>query len=191
MDLGKINIERKSGDEPFHRNGESLAFNVLSFWQWSASKLLTNAQRGVLAEYLVAQATGSAKGVRDTWSAFDLCTPSGTKVEVKSAAYLQSWTQETYSSIRFDISESQSLDAGSTGAKRHSDVYVFCLLHHKEQRTVDPTDLSQWTFYVLPTRTLDEKRPGQKTIGLSGLEALGADDVSFEALGAAVRRARP
>ena len=34
-------------------------------------------------------------------------------------------------------------------AKRHSDVYVFALLAHLDQRTINPMDVSQWRFYVL------------------------------------------
>ncbi|MEC4572858.1 hypothetical protein [Streptomyces virginiae] len=38
---------------------------------------------------------------------------------------------------------------------RRSDVYVFCLLEHLDKPTLDPLDLSQWAFHVLPTRVLD------------------------------------
>ncbi len=85
--------ERKTGDEPLHIDGQPLAANVLSFWQWSASDLISNTMRGRLAEYLVACALGVADGVRVEWDAYDLRTPSGIKVEVKSAAYVQSWRQ--------------------------------------------------------------------------------------------------
>jgi hypothetical protein len=35
--------------------------------------------------------------------------------------------------------------------RRHSDIYVFACHHHMDKGTVDPLDLSQWTFYVVPT----------------------------------------
>ena len=47
--------------------------------------------RGCLAEFIVASALRLGDGVRDEWGAFDLLTKSGAKIEVKSAAYLQSW----------------------------------------------------------------------------------------------------
>ncbi len=65
-DLPPVSIVRRLGTERF-RNGDSdLEFDLLSFWKWSASDLLSNATRGVIAEYLVARALGIGDaGVRD------------------------------------------------------------------------------------------------------------------------------
>jgi len=38
--------------------GERLPFGMEDFWRWSASDLLSNALRGVLAEFIVARALG-------------------------------------------------------------------------------------------------------------------------------------
>jgi len=43
-----------------------------------------------LAEYLVATVLGLNQGVRNEWDAYDLETEAGLKIEVKSAAYIQS-----------------------------------------------------------------------------------------------------
>ena len=40
-------------------------------------------------------------------------------------------------------------------ARRHAQVYVFALLARTDKATVDPLDLDQWAFYVLPTAVLD------------------------------------
>jgi hypothetical protein len=89
-DLGRIYPKRETGGEVFRRGKVKLPFDLLSFWKWSCSDLVSNATRGILAEYIVARALGLAKnGVRDEWAAYDLCTPEGIKIEVKSAAYLQ------------------------------------------------------------------------------------------------------
>ena len=94
--------ERRTGSESFRNGPEKLPFEVLSFWRWSASDLLSNTARGVLAEYIVARAMGiGAEDVRDGWAAFDLLTPDDIKIEVKSAAYVQSWHQRKLSSISF------------------------------------------------------------------------------------------
>lgn len=69
---------------------------------------------------------------------------------------------------------------------RRSDVYVFCLLHHQDKQTLDPLDLDQWTFYVLPTRVLDERCPVQKTIRLSSLKRLSPLKTDFSGLPKAV-----
>jgi len=92
--LGRLTIMRKTGQEPFHSNGQALGFDLLSFWQWTTSDLVSNATRGILGEYIVAHALAlAAADVREEWAAFDLQTPSGIKIEVKSAAYVQSWHQ--------------------------------------------------------------------------------------------------
>jgi len=51
-------------------------------------------------------------------------------------------------------------------AGRYADLYVFCVLNHKDKSTVDPMDLDQWDFYVLRSSLLN---PAQKTIVLSSL----------------------
>lgn len=83
--LGRMTTARKTGAEGFHWYGKALGFDLLSFWQWSTSDLVSNATPGRLAEYIVARALGLAtEGVRDEWAAFDLLTPSGIKVEVNT-----------------------------------------------------------------------------------------------------------
>ena len=65
---------------------------VLDFWRWSTSDLMSNATRGVLAEYLVAVALGVDDQPRIEWDAVDL-RYEGRGIEVKSAAHHQSWPQ--------------------------------------------------------------------------------------------------
>lgn len=83
--------------------GHPLAANLLDFWRWSASDLVSNATRGILAEFIVAQALGLETGVRAEWDAYDLVTSAGLNVEVKSSAYLQSWFHKELSAISFGI----------------------------------------------------------------------------------------
>jgi hypothetical protein len=61
---------------------------------------------------------------------------------------------------------------GNTGTydnerKRQSDVYVFCLLNHRDKLTLNPLDLDQWEFYIVSTALLDKLVPTQKKIALS------------------------
>lgn len=63
---------RKTGSELFTDGPQELAAGVLSFWQWSASDLVSNTMRGVLAEYIVALALGIEQGMRREWDAYDL-----------------------------------------------------------------------------------------------------------------------
>ena len=90
QDLGRLSIEPKTGQEEIHADGEGLGSNLLSFWRWSTSDLVSNVTRGRLAEFIVAKALGiSTDGVGNEWDAYDLETKDGVKIEVKSAAYLQ------------------------------------------------------------------------------------------------------
>src|SRR5215831_11893730 len=188
--LDKLHVVRKMGAEPFHANGCPFAFDVLSFWQWSSSDLVSNAMRGVLAEYLVACALDVADGTRIEWDAYDLKTQGGVKVEVKSAAYLQSWKQTKLSTICFDVRPTVGWDASTNGfspeRKRQADVYVFALLKHQEKATLDPLNVAQWDFYVLPTAVLDEKCPNQKQISLTTLLQLQPIKASFGRIAAVI-----
>ena len=143
--LGKLEIHRKTGQETFRLEDKRLDATLLEFWQWSSSDLVGNALRGVLAEYIVGLALGCLNKVREEWDAVDLEWKTEKdrtiRIEVKSAAYLQSWKQEELSSISFDIAPKRSWDAKTNviaaDALRSSDVYVFCLLHHENKSTVD------------------------------------------------------
>lgn len=171
-----------------------MGFDLLSFWCWSASDLVSNVTRGVLAEYLVARALGLGESdVRDEWDKYDLSTPDGTRVEVKSAAYLQSWHQREFSRIAFRVPKTLGWDRQTnrqeSEARRQADVYVFALLAHKDQPTLDPLDLEQWEFYVLPTVRLDERERSQHSITLRSLRQLCEKPVDFFGLKLAVERA--
>jgi hypothetical protein len=176
----------KTGDEKFHASNGDLGFSVKDFWTWSVSDLMGNVTRGRLAEFIVAKAIGTTEGVRNEWATYDLTTPSGIKVEVKSAAYLQSWLQDDYSTIQFNIEPTKALDLEKGGyrgdAKRHADVYVFALLAHKDKPTVDPLNVTQWEFYVVPTTALDNYPRSQHSITLNSLKTLSGDSVNYSQL---------
>lgn len=179
-------------DSPFQSAGHTLDFSIVDFWAWSQSDLVENRNRGILAEFLVMKALGIERPTRLEWDEVDLITENGIKVEVKSAAYIQSWKQTRFSTISFDISPRSKLlpDNNYTNEKfRPADVYIFCLLHHKNQATIHPTNLDQWTFYVVPTKVLEEKLKEQKTLSLSTLLYLGFEGVSYEMLHKQFQRA--
>jgi hypothetical protein len=192
--LPPIVVTRKTGLEPIHANGQALPFTLADFWAWSTSDIISNATRGILTEFIVATALGvDVTGVRNEWDAFDLVTPSGLKVEVKSAAYIQSWYQARLSNISWLTPRTHAWDAAtnkqSAEIRRQADVYVFALLHHQDKATIDPLDTSQWSFFVLPTRVLDERTRSQHSIALSSLRALAGPAMSYSDLSTAVESA--
>jgi hypothetical protein len=184
----------KTGAEAFHLDGEPLGEKILSFWQWSSSDLLGNALRGVLAEYIVSLDVPCDSDFRDQWDAYDLVARDGTKIEVKSSSYLQSWKQKKNSAISFGIQPTFGWDAKtntqSKALKRQADVYVFCVLSHQDKSSVDPLNLSQWDFYVLATHILDHEIPDQKTITLSSLLNLSPVECQFGEIWKAIRPVR-
>ena len=148
-----------------------------TFLNWAFDDVLSNTTRGLVAEFHVARALGVTTP-RVQWDAYDLETPNGIRVEVKSAAYLQSWPQSKPSTISFDIAPKRSWHAATNtyddAPSRSADVYVFCLLDHRDRDSVDVFDVDQWRFWVLATRILDERLPAQKSVAPSTLERVGA-----------------
>ena len=133
---------------------------------------------------MVALAVGEADDKpRQAWAPYDVETPDGITVEVKLSAYIQNWAQRKESTPRFSIRQARAWDCNtgtySDEKVRNSDFYVFCLHKHCDKGTLDPLDMSQWDFYILPTVTLERTAKEQKTIGLASLDRLGARRVSF------------
>jgi len=190
MTLSKITTTIKSGNEHFHFDGDAIDLTLLSFWQWSSSELLGNALRGVLAEFIVSIDIGCENSVREEWDAYDLISPTGIKIEVKSGSYLQSWAQKELSKISFSIGKTKGWEAAtneySDEFKRQADVYVFCVLSHQDKETIDPLNLAQWDYYVLSTEMLNEKIGNQKTISLSSLLKLQPKKCKFGEIGKAI-----
>lgn len=169
--LKQTNPEKKSGNEEFSFLDQSLNYRLLDFWKWSVSDLLNNSTRGILAEFIVGTAIGLNNSVpRVEWDAYDLIADYGAKIEVKSAAYIQTWSQKRYSNITFSIGKTKQWEDDSnskrSNPKRHADVYVFCHLKHKNQETIDPLKLEQWDFYVMTTNQIEQYFGSQKTVSL-------------------------
>jgi len=192
--LTRIHTIHKTGKEPFHFDERPVGLTLLNFWQWSASDLVCNSTRGILAEFIVASALGiSQDGVRDEWGAYDLITCDGITIEVKSAAYIQSWNQRNFSSIIFDVKKTRAWTADTNlqekEIRRQAQVYVFALLAHKDKATIDPLNVSQWRFYVLPTSVLNNRTRSQHSITIPSLEKLAGSGISYDRLQDAIHEA--
>jgi hypothetical protein len=192
--LPPITVARRTGDEPFHTGSKNLPVNLLAFWQWSTSDLVSNVTRGRLAEFIVATALGiDVSGVRNEWDAFDLINSSGLKIEVKSAARVQSWYQSRLSDIVWRTPRTRAWDAAtnhwSDESRRQADVYVLAFLHHENKSEIDPLNVDQWHFFVLPTCDLDSRTRSQHSITLRSVEAMVEGFVDYRGLAAAVAKA--
>jgi hypothetical protein len=193
-DLSRIHPVRRTGDEPLHATGRPLGITLRDFWRWSSSDLVSNATRGVLAEFIVAKALGvELDNARDEWGAFDLITPEGITVEVKSSAYIQSWSQRNLSSIVFRTPKTRAWNADTDiqekEPRRQAQMYVFALLAHQDKSSIDPLNVDQWKFFVLPTQVLDARSRSQHSITLRTLETLAGQAISYNELRDAVLKA--
>ena len=181
-----IEPRRLSGDELIVApNGEKISA-VIDFWRWAYSDLVGNAERGALAEYIVACALEVDHAERVSWDKYDLLTNDGISVEIKTSGYIQTWEQKSLSKLIFGIQPTYGWDSKTNEfgveQKRQSDIYVFCVHKHTEQETLNPLNLSQWDFYLLPTCVLNEKFGNQKTATLSALKKAGAEICEYSKL---------
>ena len=179
-----IEPQRLDGCEPIIDEEGTVVSSVGDFWSWAYSNVIDNAERGALAEYIVAKGLGVADNVRINWDKYDLLTKEGISVEVKSSGYIQSWEQKGFSSPGFGIQPTHGWDSitntYSEEAYRQAQVYVFCLHSYKDQEIVNPLDIAQWEFYILPTEVLNEELKEQKRVSLSTLIRIGAQKCRFE-----------
>ncbi len=186
MSFRKIKPKIKLGKEYLLFKSKKISFKLNDFWRWSVSNLMSNATRGRFAEFIVATATNiNLDTPREEWAAYDLITPDNIKIEVKSAAYIQSWYQDHLSNISFSIKPSFYWDAETNKQSktkgRYVDVYVMCLLFNKNQKDIDPLNLDQWKFYVLSVDEVNNYKRSQLSITLKSLESL-TKPVSYDQL---------
>jgi len=177
-----------SGEERFAGS----TISVLDFWRWASSDLRENIVRGVFAEFLVAKAVGDPSELRHAWDNFDVTTPEGIKIEVKSSAYLQSWRQQRLSRITFSglMGRAYSYETNELEAERslRADLYVFALHTCQDPDQYDVLDLAAWQFYVVPVALLRDLG-SPSSITKIRLDALAIRAVDYAGLRAAVKAA--
>ena len=187
-----------TGKEHLTFNGTPISSTVLDYWSWAYSDLIRNVNRGAFAEFIVREAMNSQSEntpPREDFSismdAYDLLSPDGIRVEVKSSAYIQALEDDHLARISFRIAPAKKLDENGNYSEksvyaRHSDVYVFCIWTAKSCDQ-DILDLSLWDFYVISTKLLDEKVPNQKTITFHSLLSLKPIKTDFWNLYSAIK----
>lgn len=171
--MDPIAIQYTRGDNAFICQGHEIGVTLLDFWAWAFSDIHNNTTRGIIAEFIVAMALQMDKHIpRDAWSKYDLEYRS-IGIEVKSASYNQRWYQAKHSSISYAIPKTLGWDAEinkqDQEARRQADVYILSLLAEKDRSKVDPLDLEQWRFWVLPTQFFNDRKRSQHSITMGSL----------------------
>lgn len=178
-------LARLDGSEQFSAG----AATVTDFWTWALGDLRMNNARGYLAEFLVARALRSPEPIRVEWAPHDVTAADGTRVEVKSSAYLQSWAQRAISVPRWGLTGSKLSWSNATGAYAQDpagrvDVWVFALHACPDRDAYDPLDVGQWRWWAAPATAVEACH--QKTAGIARIERLAGKSVAWEQLAGAV-----
>ena len=168
----------------------------MEFWQWALGDLRMNTIRGFLVEFLVAQAVGETAPHRVEWAPFDIKSADGTRIEVKSTAYLQSWITRKLTTPRWTFKTVDSAKSWEEDSSQEfpinpidrADVWVFALQTCQVPEEYDPLDIDQWEFRAIPHVQLFELK--QRSTGISTLDRLGVTPVAFDGLADAVKKAR-
>ena len=77
-------------------NGDQDIGIVADYWAWAHSDIIENAERGAFAEYIVYTALHAQSKTRVNWDKFDILSPEGIAIEVKTSGYLQSWAKKVF-----------------------------------------------------------------------------------------------
>lgn len=159
---------------------EAMKHDHRRFARWVAQDLTSNRMRGLWAEWLLADRLGLIRddSGRVEWDVADIRL-GDTTIEVKAAGTRQQWS-DWPSTPRFSIAPQMFIwdSKANTSTRlepprRTASLYVFCLHSCNELMNTTVIDDSNWTFWVVPTASIDERYSSQKTIGLSGLRGFG------------------
>ncbi|AUG77822.1 hypothetical protein CFP65_3012 [Kitasatospora sp. MMS16-BH015] len=162
---------------------------VLDFWRYALPDLRTNTTRGLLAEYLVHRAVG-ARARNEEWASFDVLSPDGLRIEVKTSAYLQSWGQARHSRITFSRLRGRTWspeEGSSDGPTYNADVYVFALHTALDHADYDPLDVGLWQFHVTDLAAVASS--GRASLGLATVRRICGPPVGYDRLAAAIAEA--
>ena len=117
------------------------------------------------------------------------------RIEVKTSGYRQGLQKpsDKMATPRFGVPKVKVKADESRGLRqgqyRPAHMYVFCFHKEKDVSKLDPLDTSQWEFYVVPTKVINENvNPNAKSpsINLNFLSEHSLAPVSFAGLKAAI-----
>lgn len=175
--------------------------SLLDFWQWAFGDICDDDLKGYFAEWMVRVLVGLPITRRVSWADSDIITPAGTRIEVKSSAYWQSWklvnedgtrkpfpaaidrkdAKITFGGLRSGTSVSTSPQLPAPSFK--SDIYVFCLHTQTDPTAWDAWQLTHWEFYVLTRAQLEERGVGKSiTLGALSKACAPMDAARFRSL---------
>lgn len=168
---------------------------VQELWQWAMGDLRMNTTRGHLVEFLIHRAVGAESPIRVEWDSYDVLSPEGTRIEVKTSSPWQSWSQRKRTPISWGLSSAairrhwndERAQDDAVDPRNRLDVWVLARHDCDTPDDYAPYDLDQWMFYVVPHHRILEL--GQRTVRESTLTKQGLIAVPLGEVAAAVRQA--
>lgn len=158
-----------TGEEKFILNNKQLNFGILDFWKYKYSNVYN--MQEVIAEFMIERALEVEKSYNtDSWTLFDILYRNK-RIEIKQTSYFHPWNENGKISKQriFGITMANSNYENpniENKFERQNDVYVFCLNTGKTKETAYPLDISNWEFYVVPTKIINNLCGTNKTISL-------------------------
>ncbi|MDH2907924.1 MAG: hypothetical protein PXX83_07515, partial [Candidatus Nitrosotalea sp.] len=128
---------------------------------------------GMMGQYIVAWALGIDNISNDTWQSYDLLSPNGKKIEVKTTSYLQVWKQVRKPIPQFKIRKTYAFSKDTGYSKTNdfqADIYVLCYFFENNKEIADVTNLNQWKFWVFQRTTIELLFEKRMTVRVSELE---------------------
>ena len=138
--------------------------------------LVNNAFRGTLVEAMLAQELEPEwQWCSADWASHDFENQTGTRIEVKQSAALQSWHTDGFALNRgrFDIAARKHRWEGTKRLDldgRFASIYLFAWHGETDPDVADHRASAQWEFYVVRETEL----PQQKTIAKSRIAKLAS-----------------
>ena len=150
------------------------------------SQIESNTVRGKIGEYIVSWAIGAEDSSLDTWQAYDLMSPNGKKIEVKTTSYLQNWEQGVQNRTpKFVVRPTRKWNKTTGLAKErtyNSNIYVLCYYSWLDKKTIDVLNLNHWKFWVFSKKELIKIFDGHQSITTTKLEKKGHIPISVRNL---------
>nr|DAO80773.1 MAG TPA: hypothetical protein [Caudoviricetes sp.] len=179
------------GNEQFIIENKLINITMNDYWKWAYSDLINNINHSVLAEFIVASSIGSTQldteSSRIIWRDYNLLSPEGYKIEVKSASYIQTLDIKYPDHISFNITPKRISNKIENYKIHNSDIYVFCI-YKALTKEESPINLDLWSFLVLSTSILNEKKSTQRTITLPSLMDLNPLQCNYNELGKTIQK---
>ena len=169
------------GNEPLQVCGHDISLTINDFWRWAGSDLSNRDTRSIFAKFLVASSLDILSEERNPTRNYDLLWPQqdspGIRINVRTAAYVQSYRGDLPDRITFSI-----------GRREYCDVYVFCL-YKALNPDKSPLETDLWDFYALCSSELIGIRNGMLFATLPAIISLGAIWCDYYGIGGTIQKA--